>query len=168
VKFGYISTVMRGFFLLLLSLALLFSALDVSAQGRPGASQATATPAPQSPATPAPQTPAPQTPAPQGDAPSVNFNQTGVFEPQDLERITIEIPRDGSTYITFLKRFVVTSGSATKNVQMDFTFSSIILRHNGVTPGNANISLRMVDGRTVFVAARSMSKPAEDRYAYIR
>ena len=157
---------MRGFFLFPLSLALLFAALDVSAQGRPGASQATAAPAPQAPATPAPQAPA--TPAPQGDAPSVTFNQTGVFEPQDLERITIEIPRDGSTYITFQKRFVVTSGSATKNVQMDFTFSSIVLRHNGVTPGNANISLRMVDGRTVFVAARSMSKPAEDRYAYIR
>jgi hypothetical protein len=116
----------------------------------------------------APAPAAPEAPAPQGDAPSVTFNQTGVFEPQDLERITLEIPREGSTYITFQKRFTVTSGSATKNMQMDFTFSSIILKHTGTTPGNANISLRMIDGRTIFVAGRSMSRTGEDRYAYIR
>ncbi len=107
-------------------------------------------------------------PAPQGDAPTVEFNRTGIFEPADLDRITMEVPRDGTTYITFQRRFVVTGGSATKNIQMDFTFSSIVLRHTGSTPGNANVTVRMVDGRTVFLSARSTNKPGDDRFAFVR
>lgn len=80
----------------------------------------------------------------------------------------MEVPRDGTTYITFQKRFVVTGGSATKNIQMDFTFSSIVLRHTGMTPGNANVTVRMVDGRTVFLSARSTNKPGDDRFAFVR
>lgn len=111
---------------------------------------------------------APEAPAPQGDAPTVEFNRTGIYEPADLERITMEVPREGTTYITFQKRFVVTGGSATKNIQMDFTFSSIVLRHTGSTPGNANVTVRMVDGRTVFLSARSTNKTGDDRFAYVR
>jgi hypothetical protein len=107
-------------------------------------------------------------PAPQGDAPTVEFNQTGIFEPADLDRITMEVPRDGTTYITFQRRFVVTGGSATKNIQMDFTFSSIVLRHTGSTPGNANVTVRMIDGRTVFLSARSTNRPGDDRFAFVR
>jgi len=110
----------------------------------------------------------PEQPAPLGDAPTVEFNNTGIFEPADLERITMEVPREGTTYITFQRRFVVTGGSATKNVQMDFTFSSIVLRHSGMMPGNANITVRMVDGRTVFLSARSTNKTGDDRFAYVR
>lgn len=111
---------------------------------------------------------APEAPAPQGEAPTVEFNQTGIYEPADLERISMEVPREGTTYITFQKRFVVTGGSATKNIQMDFTFSSIVLRHTGSTPGNANVTVRMVDGRTVFLTARSTNKIGDDRFAYVR
>ena len=109
-----------------------------------------------------------EAPAPQGDAPTVEFNRTGIYEPADLERITMEVPREGSTYITFQRRFVVTGGSATKNMQMNFTFSSIVLRHTGATPGNANVTVRMVDGRTVFLTARSTNKIGDDRFAFVR
>ncbi len=111
---------------------------------------------------------APPTPEPSGDAATTTFNQTGVFEPRDLERISMEIPREGTTYITFQRRFVVTGGSATKNIEMDFTFSSIVLRHSGSTPGNANFTVRIADGRTVFVNVRSLPKTSQDRFAYIR
>ncbi|MFY7960707.1 MAG: hypothetical protein ACOVVK_11575 [Elsteraceae bacterium] len=107
-------------------------------------------------------------PTPQGEAPTVQFNQTGIYEPADLERITMEVPREGTTYITFQRRFVVTGGSATRNMQMDFTFSSIVLRHSGSTPGNANVTVRMVDGRTVFLTARSTNKTGDDRFAFVR
>jgi hypothetical protein len=110
----------------------------------------------------------PEAPAPQGDAPTVEFNSTGIYEPADMERISMEVPREGSTYITFQRRFVVTGGSATKNMQMNFTFSSIVLRHTGATPGNANVTLRMVDGRTVFLTARSTNKIGDDRFAFVR
>jgi len=139
---------MRRSFKLLLPIALLFAPIAARAQ--------------------APTIDVIEQPQPGGDAPSVEFNQTGVFEPLDLERITLELPREGTIYITFQRRFVVTGGSATRNVQMDFTFSSIVLRHSGVTPGNANLSVRMVDGRTVFISMRSLPKPGDDRYAYIR
>jgi hypothetical protein len=109
-----------------------------------------------------------ETPAPQGDAPTVEFNRTGVFEPADRERITMEVPREGAAYVTFQKRFVVTGGSATKNFDMDFTFSSIVFRHSGSTPGNANVTVRLVDGRTLFLSARSTNKAGDDRFAFVR
>jgi hypothetical protein len=148
-------------------LLILFAVLLLGASAFAQAPAPALTPAPANPATADGGQPA-EGPAPQGDAPTVEFNQTGIFEPADLERITMEVPRDGTTYITFQKRFVVTGGSATKNIQMDFTFSSIVLRHTGSTPGNANVTVRMVDGRTVFLSARSTNKPGDDRFAFVR
>lgn len=107
-------------------------------------------------------------PVPAGDAPTITFNATGIYEPRDLERISVDVPREGSLYLTFLRRFTVTGGAASRNMEMDFTFSSITLKHSGATPGNANITVRTVDGRTVFISARSLPRPGDDRFAYIR
>jgi len=105
---------------------------------------------------------------PLGDAPGAIFNETGVFDPKNLERLVMETPRDGTLYVTFKNRYTVTSGAASKNMEMDFSFSSIVLRHSGTTPGNANLTLRMVDGRTLFISVRSTARPGDDRYAFIR
>ena len=107
-------------------------------------------------------------PVPAGDAPTITFNATGIYEPKDLERISVDVPREGALYLTFLRRFTVTGGAASRNMEMDFTFSSITLKHSGATPGNANITVRTVDGRTLFIAARSLPRPGDDRFAYIR
>ena len=96
------------------------------------------------------------------------FNGTDIYEPRDLERISVDVPREGSLYLTFLRRFTVTGGAASRNMEMDFTFSSITLKHSGATPGNANLTVRTVDGRTVFIAVRSLPRSGDDRYAYIR
>jgi hypothetical protein len=134
----------------------LSASVDAAAQSAPPAAQASPV---QGEAAP---------PVPAGDAPTVTFNATGVYEPRDLERISIDVPRDGSLYLTFLRRFTVTGGAASRNMEMDFTFSSITLKHSGATPGNANITVRTIDGRTLFIAARSLPRPGDDRFAYIR
>jgi hypothetical protein len=102
------------------------------------------------------------------DAPKVEFNGTNVFEPYSVERVSLDLPRNGAAIVTFEQRFVVTKGSASKNIDVSYSFSSITLRHYGSQPGVAKITLRTADGRTIVVSAQSINKKGEDHYIFVR
>jgi hypothetical protein len=102
------------------------------------------------------------------NAPSVEFNGTNVFEPLTVERVSLDLPRNGAAIVTFEQRFAVTRGSASKNIEVTYSFSSITFRHHGSQPGTAKITLRTADGRAIVVSAQSINKRGEDHYVFVR
>jgi hypothetical protein len=113
------------------------------------------------------QTPAPTT-DPGAEAPNVLYNGMDIFEPLTMERVTVDVGRESSAYVNFLKRYRVVAGSNSPNMSVHFTFSSISVQHDGPRPGTANFTLSMADGRTLFLSFRSLPRRQTDRVVFVR